>query len=86
MYFVYILKSERDGSYYTGSAENALIRLIRYNAGWSRSTKGKRPWRIVHTETYATKKESLRREREIKQMESRVYIERLINRAGSRPE
>ncbi len=86
VYFVYILRSEQDGSYYTGSAENALIRLIRHNEGWSRSTKGKRPWRIVHTESYETKREALRREREIKRMKSREYIERLINHAGSRPD
>ncbi|MDI6804110.1 MAG: GIY-YIG nuclease family protein [Bacteroidota bacterium] len=53
---------------YIGSTPDVLWRLERHNMGWSRSTKSKRPWNIVYTEGYGTKRETLKREREIKRM------------------
>lgn len=77
-YWVYVIKSQLDHSYYTGSTPDVGLRVERHNLGWGRSTKAKRPWVLIHTEQYATKTEALRRERQIKRMKSRKYIERLI--------
>ena len=78
MQFVYILQSQLDGSYYIGETHNVELRLQRHNEGWSRSTKGKRPWIVVHTEVYPSRTEALRREREIKSWKSRTRIEELF--------
>ncbi len=83
-YYVYILQSDVDGSYYVGYSHDVALRLIHHNDGWTISTKGKRPWKIVYTEEYATKSEAIKREKEIKGKKSRIYIERLLN-TGGRP-
>jgi hypothetical protein len=46
----------------------------------SRSTKTKRPWRLVYSESFKTKFEALKRE--LKIMKSLQYIENLIKYAG----
>jgi putative endonuclease len=83
-WFVYVIQSELDGSYYTGHTHDPQLRVIHHNDGWSQSTKAKRPWKLVYTELYGSKSEAARRELQIKRMKSRKYIERLI--AGGRPD
>ncbi len=83
-YFVCILQSDVDGSYYVGYTYDTALRLVHHNDGWTISTKGKRPWKIVYTEEYGTKTEAIKREKEIKRKKSRSYIESLIH-AGGRP-
>ena len=80
MYYVYILYSKRRDRYYTGFTANDLEwRLQRHNLGWTRSTKSGIPWKLMYYETYKTKSEALKREKQIKRQKSRVYIESLIN-------
>lgn len=72
-----------DGSFYVGYAHDVPLRIERHNDGWTRSTKGKRPWRLVYSEEFASKSDAIRREREIKRMKSRVYIEKLIHQSST---
>jgi putative endonuclease len=46
--------------------------------GISKYTASKKPLRLVYFEKYVTRIESINRERQIKKMKSRKYIERLI--------
>ncbi len=79
MFFIYILYSESKNSYYTGYSEDPQRRLGYHNQGSTTSTKSGIPWKIVYTETFNTKSEAIKRERFIKRMKSRVFIEKLIN-------
>lgn len=85
-YDVYIIQSQLDSSYYIGYSNNVQLRLERHNLGLTKSTKAKRPWKIVYSEHYDSKTKALQREREIKRMKSRIYIERLIEHAEGRPD
>ena len=85
-WFVYVIQSEQDGSFYTGHTHDPALRLERHNDGWTRSTMEKRPWKIVYVETFSSKGDAMKRERQIKSMKSRAYIERLIASAGGRPD
>ena len=83
-YFVYILKSDKNGRYYTGSAQEVEARLAEHNRGSEISTKAHRPWSVVYTEAFETRAEANRRERQIKSMKSRKWIEeKLLNKPGS---
>ena len=84
MHYVYIIQSDVDGSYYAGYSRNPPLRVIHHNDGWTRSTKAKRPWKLVYVEEFLTKAEALRREREIKKKKSRKFLEKLIRSAGSK--
>jgi putative endonuclease len=65
-FFVYIIQSEIDGSYYKGYSENPLLRLKRHNNGETHSTCHLCPWKLVYVETVATKTAALVREKNLK--------------------
>jgi putative endonuclease len=85
-YFVYILESEANRSHYIGYTHDVQLRLEHHNDGWTRSTKKGRPWKLAYVEHCNSKSDAIRREREIKRMKSRIYVERLIHDAGGRPD
>ncbi len=80
MYCTYIVYSTSVDHYYVGYTHDLHKRLEKHNSGHSRSTKSGIPWKIVYYEEYQTKHEAMARERQIKKMKSRKYIEMLINR------
>ena len=88
MWYVYILSLEKINKYYIGCTDRLSWRLQRHNMGWGKFTRRGIPWRIVYTKSFPTKKEALRRERFLKRMKSRTFIENLIRNtnAGGRPE
>ena len=77
-YFVYILRSINDGSYYIGSTQDLHSRLERHNQGRSQYTKAKRPWKIVYFEEYPDRSTAMKRERGMKDRKDRAFIEDLM--------
>ena len=51
-YYVYILKSLKDGKYYIGSTSDVVARLNFHNAGLQRSTKSRIPFVLIFQETF----------------------------------
>lgn len=82
-YWVYILQSEKDESYYIGYTSDIEERLKRHNHGKSLYTKTKLPWKLIYQEEFLSRSEAMKREREIKRMKSREYIERLVRTLGA---
>lgn len=78
MYFVYILQSLKDLSYYVGQCEDLDHRMSKHSDGQSKYTSGKRPLLLRYFEIYNSRTEALKREHQIKKMKSRKYIESLI--------
>ena len=77
-YFVYILQSSKDGSYYVGHTQDLAGRLNRHNEGRSCYTRSKLPWKLIYQEDFSSRSEASKREREIKEKKSRAYIEQLV--------
>ena len=65
-YYVYIIESVVDGSFYKGYSENPYERLNQHNDGDSRYTSFKRPWKLVCLLSFDTKREALIKERKLK--------------------
>ena len=78
MYKVYILFSEKIKKYYIGHSENLEKRLARHNKGLVKSTKSGKPWIIVYTEDYPTKREAYKRELQIKSYKKGEAFKKLI--------
>lgn len=78
MFFVYILKSGKNGKYYVGSTCHLQNRLEKHNSGRVKSTRGLVPFVIMYTESYLTNSEARKREAYIKRRKSRKYVESLI--------
>jgi putative endonuclease len=72
-YYVYILKSEKDGSYYKGFSENYQQRLETHNRGESKYTSTKTPWKLIYVEEFQDKKSALIRERKLKRCKSEHF-------------
>ena len=62
VYYAYILRSLKDGSYYYGSTEDRAKRLAEHNSGKERYTKGHVPYVLHYSESFATRKEAAERE------------------------
>ena len=65
-YFVYILKSLKDGGYYVGISHDIQKRLDYHNRNKVRSTKYRIPFKIIYTEKYSTRLEARNREKYLK--------------------
>jgi predicted GIY-YIG superfamily endonuclease len=79
MFHVHILASETDGNLYTGVTADLDRRFREHQAGKVRSTKGRRPFRLVYTESFATKTAALAREAYFKTPAGGVEKRRLIS-------
>jgi putative endonuclease len=77
-FYVYILKSEYDGSYYVGFSSDLETRIWEHNEGRTGYTSKKRPWKLVYWEEFEGKTEALKREIFIKRKKSKTFIEELI--------
>ena len=77
-YFVYILQSQKDQKYYIGSTSNVENRLAFHNSGRQRSTRTRVPFKLVYSESFTTKTEALRRERQIKAFKGGEAFRKLI--------
>lgn len=82
MYWVYILKSQKDGSYYTGYTSNLERRLRKHNNKEVISTRMKGPWVLVYKEMFNTKSEAWLKEHQIKKYKGGEAFRTLINRGG----
>ena len=60
MFFVYILKSELDNSFYIGYTSNLERRLEEHNTGKSRYTSKKKPWKLKYYEEFESKSDAIK--------------------------
>ena len=74
-YYVYVIESLVDGSFYKGFSENPIRRLDEHNRGESQYTSTKIPWKLVYVEACATKSDALKREKIIKKSDRRRLLE-----------
>lgn len=66
MYYIYLIKSVQNNSYYIGRTRNVVNRLKQHNAGLGIHTKKYRPWVCVYIEGYRSEKDAINRERNLK--------------------
>jgi putative endonuclease len=78
MYFVYVLQSIKDNSYYIGYTSDIQKRLWEHNFGRTGYTSLKRPWKLIYKEEYKTMKEAVRRERHLKKIKNINYLKNLL--------
>jgi putative endonuclease len=79
MFYVYILKSERDHNFYTGHTKNLKKRLEEHNKGINESTKLRRPLRLIYYEACLNKKDAIHREKYLKTSWGKRFIKTRLN-------
>ncbi|MEK9134811.1 MAG: GIY-YIG nuclease family protein [Patescibacteria group bacterium] len=68
-YYVYILKSLKDGNFYTGYTSNLKNRINAHNSGKVKSTKHRKPFILIKSEEFGSRKEAMWREWQLKSKE-----------------
>ena len=63
---VYVLRSENDGRFYVVMTSNLDNRFKEHNLGRVKSTKGYRPWEIIHQEIHPDRNTARKREKYLK--------------------
>jgi putative endonuclease len=79
MFFVYVLLSVKTKRRYVGMSGDPEKRLLQHNGGYTKSTKGYRPWIIVHTEGFETLVETRNREKYLKSGIGREYLDKILH-------
>ena len=74
MYYVYILKSKIDDSFYTGSTNNLKRRFYEHNSGLVFSTKIRKPFELIYYEAYRDDKDARKREKNLK-LKSKAFTQ-----------
>lgn len=80
MFFVYVIKSKQHDWYYVGSTENITKRFLSHNKGYVKSTKSRRPYKLIYVEKLETLEDARSREKEIKS--KRKLKEEIIRKHG----
>ncbi len=78
MYFVYVLRSLKNGRLYTGSTDNVARRISEHNSGKSKATRHTRPFELLYTESYNTRTEAYQREMFLKTGHGRQELKELL--------
>ena len=75
MYFVYVLKSRKDGKLYTGFTDNLERRLKDHNQGLQSSTRNRRPFDIIYYEGCINIQDAISREKYLKSGVGKKFIQ-----------
>ena len=73
-YYVYILRSEKDGKRYIGSTGDVDKRVLQHQQGEVKSTKHRRPLKLIYIEAFDDKHSAQMRERFFKTGKGREYL------------
>jgi putative endonuclease len=79
-FFVYILQSMKDFSFYIGQTNDLDYRMSKHCDGMSKYTASKRPLRLVYFEMYSSRREALLREKQLKAWKNAERYRQLISR------
>ena len=77
MYYVYVMKSLKNGKRYTGlTAKNPLVRLQKHNQSGNKHWSGRnKPFELIYKESYSSEKEARRREKFFKTGNGRKFLD-----------
>lgn len=75
---LYVLKSEQNGELYVGIAYDEANRPKEHNPGKNRYTKGLRPWKIIHCESFAEWKSARVREKYLKSGVGKEFLKKQL--------
>jgi len=86
MYFTYVLYSRTYDQIYIGHTDNLKFRFQKHNLGLVKSTKRYKPWKLIYYETFPTRSQAMKREKQLKSHQGRKFIrEKLLRTVLSSP-
>ena len=73
-YWVYVLESMEDGKKYTGYSKNLPLRFEAHQKGEVKSTKHRRPLKLIYFEACIEQEDALKREKYLKTHYGKMYL------------
>ena len=83
MYYVYLLKSLKNGDLYVGFCHDLKERLKQHNGKKVISTKGYAPWILAYYEAYKDKFDATKREKQLKMHRAKQDLKIQVSRSIS---
>jgi putative endonuclease len=74
VFYLYILLNEKDNKRYVGFSENLKTRINEHNSGSVKSTKNRRPLKLIYFEEYESKGDAIKREKFFKSGLGRSFL------------
>lgn len=74
MYYVYVLRSEKDNNMYVGYSKDLNVRIQQHNEGLVPSTKNRRPLHLIYYEVCLNQQDATHREKYLKTSWGKRYI------------
>jgi len=76
-FYVYFLRSDKDGTTYVGMARDVQVRLDEHNRGKSTYTKGHLPYQLIYQEGPYESVEARKREKYLKSTTGKNYLRKI---------
>jgi putative endonuclease len=76
MFIAYILRSEKDNTYYYGSTNDLTNRIKYHNSGKVRYTKGHLPYKLHYSESFESRSEAMAREKFFKSIDGYNWLKK----------
>jgi putative endonuclease len=80
MYYVYVLKSEKNSKLYKGFTSDLKRRIKEHNSGNSKFTSNNGPWKLIYYEAFVDEKDARREELFLKSGKGRERIKYLFEK------
>lgn len=78
MFYTYVLKSHKDGKFYTGWTKDLTNRMKEHMSGSVKATKDRVPMELVYYEACLSEKSAIVREKQLKTGFGRAYLKRRL--------
>lgn len=79
LYYVYVLKSEKDGNNYVGYTNDIKKRMEEHKKGYVKSTSQRRPLNLIYFEASLNPQDATKREKYLKTSWGKRYIRNRLN-------
>jgi len=80
MYYTYVLRSQKDGKWYTCSSKDLRKRFNEHNSGKNKSTKGRGPFQMIYYEACINEHDARVRETYLKTGMGKRFIKNRLKR------
>ncbi len=78
MFYVYVLKSIKDGKLYNGYTANLKARLLMHNRKKVASTKNRAPFNLIYYEAFLHQQDATAREKFFKTQWGRNFLQKVL--------
>lgn len=79
-YYVYVLRSRKNGQWYVGFTKDLRKRFSEHNNGAGTYTKSRGPFELIHYEAYRSMSDARTREQQLKSGQGKAYLRKRLKR------